>query len=220
MARKVAKKLPRVHEMIDMKTENLMPAVPKKRFPFGARRIALVVLVLGIIGVLYANKGLFIAAVVDGKPIFRWELNQVLSDRFGQQTLDGMISEYIVDGEAKKQGVVVTQAEIDTKVKEVVASLGGASLDELLKYQGTTKAEFEKQIRLQLLVEKMLGRDVTVTDEEVAEYAASNAATLTATDEAGIAKEARAAITSQKINEKLQAWFGALRTKAKIMRFI
>ncbi len=224
MARKapVKRTTKKAHKMIDTQTENLIPekSVSMRR-PLPFARIAIAVLVLGLAALLFANKGLIVAATVNGKPIFRWDLNQQMTARFGAQTLEGMISEELIAAEAKKAGVTVTKEEVDAKVQSVVASLGGnVSIDDLLKYQGMTKVEFENQIRLQLLVEKLLGKDIVVTDEDVAGYIASNEAALTATDEAGMKEEARQAILSGKINEKLQTWFAELKTNAKIFKFL
>lgn len=208
--------------MIDSKTEGLMPAAPSRpRTSMPMAKIALAVLILGLVALFVSNKGLLVAAVVNGKPIFRWELNSVLVSRFGKQTLDGMISEALINEEARKAGVAVTQAEMDTKTKSLVESIGGGmSIDQLLQYQGMSRADFDSQLRLQMMVEKLLGKDIKVTDEEVTNYIATASATLTATDEAGLKDEARQAILSQKINEKLQPWFTSLRAKANILRFL
>jgi parvulin-like peptidyl-prolyl isomerase len=214
MARKKAvKKLP---------PENLMPMespIPARRFPL--MKAALVVVIVGLAAIFMSNKGLLVAAMVNGRPIFRWQLNKAMTSRFGAQTLDGMISQMLIDEEAKKAGITVAAADIAKKESDLVASLGGSvSLDDVLKYQGMTKTDFEDQLRLQLTVEKLLGKDITVTDADVNTYIASNQATLTATSEAGIRDEAKQAIFSEQINAKLQTWFSELKTKAKILRFL
>jgi len=214
MARKKAvKKLP---------PENLMPMespIPARRFPL--MKAALVVVIVGLSAIFMSNKGLLVAAMVNGRPIFRWQLNKAMASRFGAQTLDGMISQMLIDEEAKKAGITVAAADIAKKESDLVASLGGSvSLDDVLKYQGMTKTDFEDQLRLQLTVEKLLGKDITVTDADVNTYIASNQATLTATSEAGIRDEAKQAIFSEQINAKLQTWFSELKTKAKILRFL
>lgn len=210
------------HEMIDTKTEGLLSQAPMMpRPPMHMKKIALIVLLLGIIAIFVSNKGLLVAAIVNGRPIFRWQLNQTMLSRFGNQTLEGMISEALIADEARKSGVVVSQEEVDAKVQDVVGSLGGSvSIDELLKYQGMSRAEFENQIRLQLTVEKLLGRDLVISETDIKNFIATNSATLTATSEAGLRAEARDAIMSAHINERLQSWFLELKEKAKILRFI
>lgn len=222
MARKKAvKKLPRVHEMIDTKTEDLMPMVPQPARRFPLTRLALIIVVLGLIAIFVSNKGLLVAAVVNGKPIFRWQLTSIMTSRFGQQTLESMISQSLIDEEAKKAGISILQTDIAKKESDLVKSLGtNVSIDDILKYQGMTKADFEDQLRLQLIVEKLLGKDITITDADIDAYIATNQASLTATSEAGLREEAKQAMFSQRVNDKLQTWFSEIRTKAKILRFL
>lgn len=181
----------------------------------------LIVLVLALGALLLTNKSLLVAAVVNGKPIWSWQLNKTMTARFGKQTLEGMISESLIADEARKSGVVVSQTDIDAKQADVLKSLGGnVKLDDLLKYQGMTKPDFDNQIRLQLTVQKILGKDMTITDADVNNFIASNGAQLVATDEAMMRTEARQAILDQKVGEKLQPWFLELKQKAKILRFL
>ena len=181
--------------------------------------VAALVVILG--GLLLTNKGILFAAIVNGKPIFSWELNHMLKARFGEQTLEGMIGERLVFEEAQNKGVSVSQEEMDAKKAEIVASLGGdAQFEDLLKFQGMTREDFEHQIRLQLLVQKLLGNDVEVTEEEVDAYIANNRAMLTATDPAQLRTEARTVILDQKVSEKIQPWFLELKENAKVMRFL
>ena len=71
------------------------------------------ILVLALIGLFLTNKGLLVAALVNGKPIFRWDLTRTLTSRFGQQTIESMINERLIAGAAKKAGVSVSQGEVD-----------------------------------------------------------------------------------------------------------
>jgi len=202
--------------------ENLIPiesANPTRRFPL--TKVALIVVVLGLVAIFVSNKGLLVAAVVNGRPIFRWQLTSVMISRFGQQTLESMISQALIDAEAKKAGIIVSQTDIAQKESDLVKSLGGdVSIDDILKYQGMTKADFEDQLRLQLTVEKLLGKDIIITDADIDAYIATSGSMLAATDEAGLREEAKQAIFSQQVNDKLQTWFTDLRSKAKILRFL
>lgn len=211
--KKAVKKLP---------PEDLMPIEPlQPARPFPLRKVALLVVILGLIAIFVSNKGLLVAAVVNGRPIFRWQLTRVLTSRFGGQTLESMISQALIDAEARKAGISVSGEEIVKKESDLVKSLGGnVSIDDVLKYQGMTKADFEDQLRLQLTVEKLLGKDITITDADIDTYIATNESTLTATTEAELREEAKQAIFSQQVNDKLQTWFTDLRSKAKILRFL
>ncbi len=191
---------------------------PKKR---DWKVVFFAVLVIGLAGLFLTNKGLFLAAVVNGKPIFRWELNKSMTARFGAQTLEGMVSERLIAEEAGKAGVSVSQEEIDTKEKEIVRGLGGdVSIEQVLEYQGMTKEDFDSQIKLQLTVQKLLGKDIEITDADVNNFIATNSAVLSATDPAALKEEARAAILEMKIGEKIQPWFLEIKQKASILRYL
>ncbi len=220
--KKITKKLPAVHEMIDTKTEDLIPMESPKqvrRLPWV--RVAVVVVILGLIAFFASNKGLLVAAVVNGRPIFRWQLDSTLISQYGQQTLDSMISQALINEEAAKAGITVSQADIAKKEADLVQSLGGnVSIDDVLQYQGMTRADFDNQLRLQIMVEKLLGKDITISDADITAYIATSGSTLTATTEAGMRDEAKQAIFSQEINDKLQTWFAGIKAKANILRFL
>lgn len=181
-----------------------------------------VLLLVGLLVLLFlTNKGLLLAALVNGKPIFSWELNHSLRARFGRQTLEGMVGEVLIAGEARKAGVSVTRAELDAKEAEVIKNLGpNVKLEDVLKFQGMTKDDFDGQIRLQMLIEKILGKNLQITETDIDNFIATNRATLSATDPAQLRVDARAAIVSQHVSEKVQQWFLDLKTKAKVLRFL
>jgi parvulin-like peptidyl-prolyl isomerase len=215
-----------VHEMIDTKTENLItrnPSAPKPAASwFYTYRwgIFVVVLVLAL-GAYFGSKGYLVAATVNGTPIFGWEVEQSMMSRYGTQTLDAMISERLVNGAAQKAGISVSQKNVDTKITELVKTLGpNVKLEDLLAYQGVTKSEFENQVKLQLTIEKLLGKDISISDSAITDYIAQNKATMTATDEAAMRAEAKQALFSQEISQKVQPWFNDLKAKAKVVRLL
>lgn len=184
-------------------------------------QIASIVLAVLLLALLGMNKGMVVASLVNGKPIFTWQLHSVLRARFGQQTLEGMIGEMLIKDEAKKAGVVISKEDLEAKEKEIVASLGAdVSLDDLLKFQGLSKSDFEKQVLLQLTVEKLLSKDMVVSEKDIDAYISTNSGTLVATDPAALRREAKQAIVAASVAEKLQGWFAELRQKAKVLRFL
>lgn len=200
-------------------TDAMAPTAGKPKF--NAKIFYLIVGLLALSALLLANKGMLVAAVVDGRPVWSWQLNKVLVDRYGKQTLEGIISEKLIEGEAGKAGVVMNSEEVKAREEEIVKGLGGGmSLEEILKIQGLSKEEFDRQITLQLTVQKILGKDLTITDADVNNFIATNRAMLVATEEAALRSEAKQAILDAHIGEKLQPWFNELKAKAKILRFL
>ncbi len=223
-ATKRTKTSAQMHEIVDFSPENsyqastdAFPKAPPSPMKWGV----LIVGLLLVVGVYAGSKGYIVAATVNGVPVFRWDIVSVMTARYGQQTLESMISEKLIADAAKKQGVVISQKDIDAKTNEVVKSLGpNVKLEDLLKYQGMNKSDFEHQISLQLTVEKILGKDVAVTDSEVEEFISKNKETMVATEGAAMNGEAREALMSQKINEKIQPWFAKLKETAKVVRLM
>lgn len=178
-------------------------------------------IVVGLAAVLWLNRSWFVAATVNGKPIWRAQLNSQLTNRFGKQTLEAMISEHLIAGAAREAKVSVTQVEVEAKEKEVLKKLGGdVNLEELLRFQGLTKADFDQQMQLQLTVEKILGKGLEITEADINDFIASNRAQLVATEEAQMRAEAKDALFNQKVGQKLQPWFEELKAKAKIIKFL
>jgi len=215
---------------IDSKMPNEMDFSDKSTYSPGCscleskkNKTPLIIAILGIVLLiaLATSKGYVVAAIVNNAPIFRFQLDKVVMARYGKTTLEGMISEKLIDQESKKAGIKITQAEIDAQEEEVLKSFGGkVTLDELLKFQGLTKSDFDGQVRLQLQVNKLLEKDVTVTDEEIAAYQETNKSLMVSSDEAALKEEARKALTEQKINEKVQSWFTEVKNNSKIFKFV
>lgn len=145
--KKHAKKSVR-HEMIDTKTENLLSSKPTYpsdilRDPVKASSFrwgVIVVLLLITVGVFLATRGYIVAATVDGKPIFAWNVNRAVMSRYGAQTLESMISEKLIAEAAQKKNIIVSDKDVTAKIDELVLSLGaGVSLDDLLKVSGRVK---------------------------------------------------------------------------------
>jgi len=205
----------------DLPVETDTSAITSTRKP-PFMKMASVVLVLVVVGaLLYRNRSMFIAATVNGQPILRSELNKRLTDRFGSQTLEAMIGERLVTAAAKKEGVQASQDEIKAKIAEVEQGLQGQmKLDDALALQGISRKEFESQIEIQIIIDKMLGKDVSVSAQEVDEYLSANKGSFTSSDSAKQKEEATAQIKNNKISQKFQEWFTKLKEEAKISKFI
>jgi len=173
--------------------------------------ITLAVLVL-VITALYFTKGFFVAAVVNGKAVSRFSVVSELEKQGGAQVLQSLVQRELILQEAKKQKLTVTQAEIDAELAKAEESLkaSGTTLDQALAQRGLTKADVVDQIRTQKLVEKLLGSQIEVTDEELAAYVKENKLEK---EDVNTIKEQ---LKQQKLYEKYQVFVTDLETKAKI----
>ena len=78
-----------------------------------------------------------------------------------QLLLDGMIDDLLIAQEAAKQGVAVTDAEVDAALQEIINQLGSkAAFEQLLAKTGQTLADARTLQRTQMLNNKMRDRVV------------------------------------------------------------
>lgn len=176
-------------------------------------------IVVAIAGLLYYFRGQFVVAIVNGKPVTRYELVKELESQAGQKTLDVLITKTLLLQEAKKKNISVSQQEVDDEIKKLEADFtkNGQNLNQLLLMQGMTREALAEQIKLQKLAEKLVENDVTVSDQEVADYLKQNTELLSK-DKTPQEQEAevRDQLKQQKLSEKIQELLGKLRDSAKI----
>jgi len=180
--------------------------------------LAVFVLIVGGMGYLFKDK--FVLALVNGKPVFRYSINQKMFSLIGKDTLENTIVDLLVKEEVVKNKVNVSKEEVDAEIAKVSESLGGTSLEDALKMQGTTMDEFRSQMEMKLQVYSLLGKDITVSKDEIDTFIKDQSESLTATTEAEKATEAESVLREQKISEKIQPWITDLLAKAKITRFL
>lgn len=190
---------------------------------FQTSRLKKAAIVLLVIGLLYSLRSLFVAATVNGQPITRPYLVQELERQGGKQTLNTLITKTLIFQEAKKQGVTIEKKEIDeelTKVKENLASRG-QNLDQILQDQGLTKESLEEQIRMEKLIEKLIGKNVQISDGEVEEYIEKNKESFPDNQDSKQVRETvKAQLRQQKMSSEFQVWLEDLRKAASIKYFV
>ncbi len=200
-----------------METPKPMAAISNK-----PKLIIFAVLAVAILALLvWKFRTLFVVAMVNNKPITRYEFENLLMSRYGKQTLDELINERLVREKAEKDHVIVANSEVDAKIADLTKMLAGqTTLEAALAQQGMTMDEFRNQIYLQTLVEKIAAPQVSVTDKEIQDYITQNKTTLTATDEAGMIKEAGDTLRRQKTSQIFNTIFTDLKSQAKILKFL
>jgi foldase protein PrsA len=115
-----------------------------------------------------------VVAVVNGQKVTKKQLTDLLWGNQAHQALDRfIITNTLIAQKAKKAGVSVTDKEVQAKIKDIEKNnLGGTkTVDQALSEVGISKAAWiETQVRPQILVEKIIEKELKVTDAEIAEY--------------------------------------------------
>jgi len=184
------------------------------------KKTFLIILLLGLLLLAFYKKSLFIAATVNGTPITNFELISRMNQQFRTQMLDQMVNEKLIATEARKSGVVVTPQEIDQKITQLEANVGGAQmLDTLLQQQSQTRDSLRSQLAIQISIEKLYSKEATVSAQEVEDFILQNKDQLKASDSAGQTQEATDLLKQQKLSQIFNEKFQQLKQSAKIIIF-
>lgn len=177
-----------------------------------------------IIGIfLFMYRSLFVAAVVNGQPISRISVISDAEKQAGNQALTNKIRNVLIEQEARKRNITVSDKEVNDELKkvEVQVSKQGQKLDDILKQQGMTKEDLRKLIRLDKLVGKMVEKDVKVSDKEVQDYIDKNKDVLPQNENADqLKKDIKERLKQQKLSMAAQEWLAKLQAQAKITKFV
>jgi peptidyl-prolyl cis-trans isomerase SurA len=130
-----------------------------------------------------------VMATVDGRKIFRSDVdkyydNNVASAQqapIGEQAtalrlniLHQMIDDEILMRRAEKLGLLATDEEVDRKYNEYKAPFSQEEFDKRLRDKKITLADFKRDIRRSITVEKVMNKEVSskinVTDQDITDY--------------------------------------------------
>lgn len=133
--------------------------------------LAVALIVVLIVSPFAKDPGEAAVATVNGKDITKNELYDKLVEAGGESTLDSMITQELVQQEADKNNITVTDADIEAEIKDLQDQFGGESgLESALSQSGMTMDDLKKQMPLQVQIRKLLLPKVTITDEEIQTY--------------------------------------------------
>lgn len=222
--KKVAPKKPAAKVSAPAKTvEKTQSVQPKAPLKVKKSYVVLVLAILVVGAALYFLRSFFVAAVVNGQPISRLEVVSQTEKQAGKQALSTLVRNSLIEQEAKKNNVSISDKEVSEEIKKLEGTLSkqGQKLDQVLQVQGMTREDLNKLIKLDKLVAKMVGKDVTVTDKEVDEYVEKNKDLLPKdqdpkTFRQGVAEQ----LKQQKTNEKVKTWLEDLQNKSKVIYFV
>ncbi len=109
-----------------------------------------------------------VVAKVNGEPIYRKELVDELIKKFGDQVLNELIMKKLVMQEAKKEGITVSENEIDEYMKKLEKNMGGKETMEMrMKGAHISKEDMAKDIRSNLILKKLVLKTIDENDKEI-----------------------------------------------------
>ena len=184
------------------------------------RKLVVVIAALAVLVILFLGKSLVIAAFVNGRPISRFSVIKQLESQGGGEVLDNLIEKSLISQEAGKQGVKISTEAVDEEISRIedILTEQNLTLDAALEARGETKASLIEQIRLQKIIEAILGDKITVSEDEEKAYFEENKDLY---GEETKFEEVKDSIGEQlfqnKLSEEYTKWIEELRSKANIV---
>lgn len=128
-----------------------------------------------------------VVATVGGENITKDDLYDLLVTNAGEQALEALIDEKIVESEIKKEKISISQDEIDQEMDLFVEEAGGEeAFNALLTQRDISTEDFEKDIKQYLSIRKLMEPLIEVTDEEIKAYFEENKAELDVEEEVDV----------------------------------
>lgn len=135
-----------------------------------------IAIVLGL--TFFLQKG--VVAEVNGDKISKDELYSLLNEQYGEEILDAIISEKLIEQEAKEQNISVTDAEIEEELQLLYESYGGEeAFNAAMETNGVTKDQINQDLETYIITNKILEPRVKVTEDEMKSYFEENKDTFT-----------------------------------------
>ncbi|MFB9329650.1 peptidylprolyl isomerase [Paenibacillus aurantiacus] len=116
-------------------------------------------------------------ATVNGVKISKEQLYDAMIEQGGESTLNNLISDELLNQEAEKAGVTVTDADIEKEIANIKKNFpSDEEFNAALTQNGLTLESFKKQVPPQVKLRKILEPKTGVTDEQVKQYYEDNKA--------------------------------------------
>ncbi|MDO8443124.1 MAG: SurA N-terminal domain-containing protein [bacterium] len=193
-----------------------------KKITISIKTATIVGVVIVALAILFAIKGLFIAAMVNGSPISRLSVIQELERNSGKAALESLIVKKLINNEANKNDIKVTDDEVNIEIANAEAQIKsqGGTLEEALASQGMTLEILKKQIAIQKKLEGLLADKIQVTDADKEKFIADNKIEIPKGEEVSYDNQITQEIKQQKLNAESKTFVDSLKAANTIRYFV
>lgn len=108
------------------------------------------------------------AATVNGVPVTKGELLERLLAEFGEETLKQLITLKLLEQEAQKEGITVTEEEVEKRFAQLKAQR--EELAKKLERGRLSDVTLRDEAKKLLLLERLVSKQVTVKEEELRDF--------------------------------------------------
>jgi foldase protein PrsA len=146
---------------------------------FNAKKLIVLLLLISVTGILLmgcsSSSSDEVVAEVNDVKITKEEFYDYLVSQSGDEALNALILDKIIELELEENNIEISQDQIDAEYQAAVEAYGDeATMEQALAYYGFTKDEFLKNIKMNLSIEALIEPSITITDEEIEAYFEEN----------------------------------------------
>lgn len=110
-------------------------------------------------------------ASVDGDKITKDQLYEVLMSQGGTDVLDSMIEQKVINKEAEKKSVTISEKELDKELDALITSYGGEdTFNQALEANGIKESEVKKDLETNLKAKKLVEDTIDISEDEMKSY--------------------------------------------------
>ncbi|WP_342043653.1 peptidylprolyl isomerase [Bacillus sp. OTU2372] len=114
-------------------------------------------------------------ATINGEKITKDELYTKLVKQYGSDTVDQMINDKIVETEAEKKKITVSNSTINSEIDKLKEQYGGENaFNQALVNNNTTLSALKNDVKNYLLIKKLLEPEIKITEDEMKTYFEEN----------------------------------------------
>lgn len=130
--------------------------------------------VVAVVTYYLVSKDNYVAKIGDVK-ISQEELDSALNKQYGKTVLDTLISDKVIELEAKKQHVTVSKKAIESQLDTLATQYGSEeALKSALASNNMTMSDAKKSVKTYLLTKKLMVPTLDITDSELKSYFKEN----------------------------------------------
>jgi foldase protein PrsA len=111
-----------------------------------------------------------VVGTVNGMPITKGDVMKAMWFWAGPNMLQELMNQKMIWQAANKSSVKFTSDDMKSKIDEQLKRMGASDVDKVLAQSGMTRDRFMTVTKVSGLVEKIVAKDIKVTDTEYAEY--------------------------------------------------
>ncbi|MEQ8175462.1 MAG: peptidylprolyl isomerase [Syntrophomonadaceae bacterium] len=141
--------------------------------------LSILAIILAVGAIFYVKGKSETVASVNGDKITKTELYNLMVKQNGKEALNSLIAERIVDLEAQKRKIAVTDQEIQAELQKYYNDYGGQdAFLQALTSSGFTMDDVKKDIALSMKIRKLMEPRVAISDDELKAYFEENKASF------------------------------------------